>query len=214
MKEMFSKHGVPQPQVFLATRPPWSPVQLEAGIRAGILAAGRVVVKPSHLTTGKAVFLVDKHLTGRSILPVGPGRKVMEEAAGKGGMRKFSLSDMERQLEEAMRENAGAREVKPLRECSRGVLVEEMVDHDGELRVLVLQGRVEVAATDSGVEAWRGENGEWEFSEEGERQGLPDRWTEVVACAPLSERASSCCGSISSSDERASDWRCWPTRCA
>ena len=47
----------------------------------------------------------------------------MEEAAGKGGMRKFSLSDMERQLEEAMRENAGAREVKPLRECCRGVLV-------------------------------------------------------------------------------------------
>merc|ERR1712037_861659 len=134
MKEMFSKHGVPQPQVFLATRPPWSPVQMEAGIRAGILAAGIVVVKPSHLTTGKAVFLVDAHLTGRSVLPVGPGRKVMEEAAGKGGMRKFSLSDMERQLEEAMRENAGAREVKPLRECSRGVL--EMVDHDGELRVL------------------------------------------------------------------------------
>lgn len=28
--------------------------------------------------------------------------------------------------------------------------------------------------------------------------------------APLSERASSCCGSISSSDERASDWRWWP----
>ena len=50
----------------------------------------------------------------------------MEEAAGKGGMRKFSLSDMERQLEEAMRENAGAREVKPLRECSRGVLVEQI----------------------------------------------------------------------------------------
>ena len=24
MKEMFTKHGVPQPQVFLATRPPWS----------------------------------------------------------------------------------------------------------------------------------------------------------------------------------------------
>ena len=47
----------------------------------------------------------------------------MEEAAGKGGMRKFSLSDMERQLEEVMRENAGAREVTPLRECSRGVLV-------------------------------------------------------------------------------------------
>ena len=33
-------------------------------------------VKPSHLTTGKAVFLVDAHLTGRSVLPVGPGRKV------------------------------------------------------------------------------------------------------------------------------------------
>ena len=47
----------------------------------------------------------------------------MEEAAGKGGLRKFSFSDMERQLEEVMRENAGAREVKPLRECSRGVLV-------------------------------------------------------------------------------------------
>ena len=31
------------------------------------------------------------------------------------------------------------------------LLVEEMVDHDGELRVLVLHGRVEVAATDSRV---------------------------------------------------------------
>ena len=28
----------------------------------------------------------------------------------------------------------------------RGVLVEEMVDHEGELRVLVIQGKVEVAA--------------------------------------------------------------------
>ena len=28
----------------------------------------------------------------------------------------------------------------------RGVLVEEMVDHEGELRVLVLHGKVEVAA--------------------------------------------------------------------
>merc|ERR1719400_2308458 len=93
-----------------------------------------------------------------------------------------------------MRENAGAREVKPLRECSRWrrflifnfllLLVEEMVDHDGELRVLVLHGRVEVAATDSGVEVWRGKDGEWEFSEEGERQGLPERWSEVVSWSP------------------------------
>ena len=75
----------------------------------------------------------------------------MEEAAGKCGLAKFSLSDMERQLQEAMRQNAGAREVKPLRECPRGVLVEEMVTHEAELRVLVLHGRVEVAATDQGV---------------------------------------------------------------
>ena len=75
----------------------------------------------------------------------------MEEAAGKSVMTKFSISDMESELQEAMRQNAGAREVKPLRECSRGVVVEEMVDHDGELRVLVLHGRVQVAATDSRV---------------------------------------------------------------
>ena len=29
----------------------------------------------------------------------------------------------------------------------RGVLVEEMVDHEGELRVLVLHGKVEVTAS-------------------------------------------------------------------
>ena len=75
----------------------------------------------------------------------------MEEAAGKSVMTKFSISDMEKELQEAMRQNAGSREVKPLRECSRGVVVEEMVDHDGELRVLVLHGSVQVAATDSGV---------------------------------------------------------------
>ena len=75
----------------------------------------------------------------------------MEEAAGKNVMTKFSISDMEKELQEAMRQNAGSREVKPLRECSRGVVVEEMVDHDGELRVLVLHGSVQVAATDSGV---------------------------------------------------------------
>ena len=33
-------------------------------------------VKPSHLTTGHAVFLVDNHLTGTPVGPVGPGRKV------------------------------------------------------------------------------------------------------------------------------------------
>ena len=47
----------------------------------------------------------------------------MEEAAGKGRMRKFSLCEIAKEVEEAMMENAGAREVKPLRECSRGVLV-------------------------------------------------------------------------------------------
>ena len=33
-------------------------------------------VKPSHLTTGQAVFVVDEQLQGRMVLPVGPGRKV------------------------------------------------------------------------------------------------------------------------------------------
>merc|ERR1712192_316656 len=158
MKEIFLKHGVPQPKLFLALRPPWSDVQLEAAIREGILAVGAFVVKPSHLTTGQSVFSVDKHLTGRLVQPVGPGRQVMEEAAGKSAMTKFSISAMESKLQEAMRQNAGAREVKPLRECSRGVVVEEMVDQDGELRVLVLHDR--------GVEVWRGKDGKWEFSEE------------------------------------------------
>jgi len=76
MKEIFLKHGVPQPKLFLALRPPWSDVQLEAAIRKGVLAVGAVVMKPSHLTTGQAVFLVDKHLTGRPVQPVGPGRQV------------------------------------------------------------------------------------------------------------------------------------------
>jgi len=44
MKEMFSKHGVPQPELFLSLRPPWSSEQLEAAIRAGVAAVGQVVV--------------------------------------------------------------------------------------------------------------------------------------------------------------------------
>jgi len=110
-------------------------------------------------------------------------RQVMEEAAGKSAMTKFSISDMESELQLAMRQNAGAREVKPLRECCRGVVVEEMVDHDGELRVLVLHGTVQVAATDRGVEVWRGKDGKWEFSKEEALQGLQERWAEVESCS-------------------------------
>ena len=176
MKDIFSKHGVPQPELFLALRPPWCDEQVKAAIRRGILSVGAVVVKPSHLTTGQAVFLVDKQLNGRPVLPVGPGRKVMEEAVGK--RMPIQFSDMLEKLDQAMRQNAGAREVRPLRECPRGVLVEEMVEHEGEIRVLVLRGKVEVAATDKGVEVWRGSDGGWQFREEGV-EGLEKRWSEV-----------------------------------
>ena len=43
----------------------------------------------------------------------------MEEALEKGNSSKLSLSEMKNQLQKAMGQNAGAREVKPLRECPR-----------------------------------------------------------------------------------------------
>ena len=45
--------------------------------------------------------------------------QVMEEALEKGDSSKLSLSEMKNQLQKAMGQNAGAREVKPLRECPR-----------------------------------------------------------------------------------------------
>ena len=45
--------------------------------------------------------------------------QVMEEALEMGDSSKLSLSEMKKQLQKAMGQNAGAREVKPLRECPR-----------------------------------------------------------------------------------------------
>ena len=45
--------------------------------------------------------------------------QVMEEALEKGDSSKLSLSEMKKQLQKAMGQNAGSREVKPLRECPR-----------------------------------------------------------------------------------------------
>ena len=45
--------------------------------------------------------------------------QVMEDALEKGDSSKLSISEMKNQLQKAMGQNAGAREVKPLRECPR-----------------------------------------------------------------------------------------------
>ena len=41
--------------------------------------------------------------------------------------------------------------------------------------ILYLDKYLTPLSTDSGVEVWRGEDDGWEFSEEGERRGLPER---------------------------------------
>lgn len=109
-----------------------------------------IVAKPAHLTTGNSIFFINSNREVSIPTPTGPGLLVMKDRLNET-IGPIDLDQVTQALSDAQYKIAGKNECRALRTAQPGVLLEQKINHDFELRVVTIFGKVVCAGTDQKI---------------------------------------------------------------